>query len=89
LPQPGPIALIPRASAHALMPLMGRERELLLLDRFLAGEGDVAGAACVLFLAGEPGIGKTRLLQATAQHAVLRGWTVLFGGCQRRGGQDP
>ena len=48
-----------------------------------------AAAARVLLLAGEPGIGKTRLLQAAAQQAVARGWCVLVGGCQRRGGEDP
>jgi predicted ATPase len=42
-----------------------------------------------LLLAGEPGIGKTRLLQALAQHAVPHGWSVLVGGCQRRGEPEP
>lgn len=74
---------------EALVPLVGREAELALLHRFLAGEGERTDAARVLFLAGEPGIGKTRLLQAAAQEAVARGWCVLFGGCQRRGGEDP
>jgi len=43
----------------------------------------------VLLLAGEPGIGKTRLLQAAAQQAVAQGWAVLSGGCHRRDGQQP
>src|SRR5437899_3344104 len=37
---------------------VGRARELALLDRHLGGEGPP-----VLLLAGEPGMGKTRLLQ--------------------------
>jgi predicted ATPase len=41
----------------------------------------------VLLLAGEPGIGKSRLLQEAVQQA--QGWQVLIGGCQRRGGQAP
>src|SRR5579885_1831233 len=65
-------------------PLVGREREVALLERHLAGEGPP-----VLLLAGEPGIGKTRLLQAAMDCAPAHGWRVLDGGCQRRGGQDP
>jgi tetratricopeptide (TPR) repeat protein len=66
---------------------VGRAPELALLERFL---GDAAAEAPrVLLLAGEPGIGKTRLLQALAQRAVPHGWGVLVGGCQRRGEQEP
>ncbi|MGH2343741.1 MAG: AAA family ATPase [Chloroflexota bacterium] len=89
LAEPGPADPLPLNSSGVLVPLVGRAREQALLDRFLAGEGTVGGAARVLVLAGEPGIGKTRLLQAAAQQAVSRGWNVLFGGCQRSGGQDP
>jgi transcriptional regulator with XRE-family HTH domain/tetratricopeptide (TPR) repeat protein len=72
-----------------VVPLVGRARELALLDHFLTGSPEPLGSAPVLLLAGEPGMGKTRLLQATAQQAVPRGWCVLAGGCQRRGGQEP
>ena len=65
-------------------PFVGRARELALLDRHLAGAGPP-----VLLLAGEPGIGKSRLLQEASQPATLSGWRVLAGGCQRRGGQEP
>ncbi len=91
-PQPGTVARpdhAPLFAGDALVPLAGRERELELLDRFLAGERTPPGPASVLLLAGEPGIGKTRLLQATAVRAIARGWCVLVGGCQRRGGQEP
>jgi tetratricopeptide (TPR) repeat protein/transcriptional regulator with XRE-family HTH domain len=87
--QPGPAAPPPLGSIDALVPLVGRVPEQAVLDRFLAGEAVLGGAPRVLVLAGEPGIGKTRLLLAAAQQAVSRGWSVLFGGCQRRGGQDP
>ncbi len=80
---PAPLA------ADPLVPLVGRERELALLGRLLSGERTPLSAAPVLLLAGEPGIGKTRLLQAAAQGAIVRGWCVLVGGCQRRGGQEP
>src|SRR5690348_4100834 len=42
-------------------PLLGRARELALLERHLAHQGPTA-----LFLAGEPGIGKSRLLAEAA-----------------------
>jgi tetratricopeptide (TPR) repeat protein/transcriptional regulator with XRE-family HTH domain len=64
--------------------LVGRTQELALLAGHLAGV-----APPVLLLAGEPGIGKSRLLQHAAEHAKTAGWRVLVGGCQRRGGQEP
>ncbi len=65
-------------------PLVGRRRELALLEKHLAGEGPP-----VLLYAGEPGIGKSRLLQHAAQQAPAAGWRVLEGGCHRQGGQAP
>ena len=79
-------------SSDAPLPLVGREREVALLGAFLAGvhpASAVGAEARVLLLAGEPGAGKTRLLQAVAQQAIATGWSVLASGCQRRGGQDP
>jgi tetratricopeptide (TPR) repeat protein len=55
-----------------------------LVEQHLAGDGPP-----VLLLAGEPGIGKTRLLQEAEWRAMAAGWTVLVGGCRQRGGQDP
>jgi transcriptional regulator with XRE-family HTH domain len=62
---------------------VGRARELTLLEQFL-----VDSTYSAMFLAGEPGIGKTRLLQAGVEKARDRGWTILQGSCQRRGGQE-
>ncbi len=64
--------------------LVGRRQELLALGRHLAGEGPP-----LLVLAGEPGIGKSRLLEESARRASEQGWTVLAGGCHRRSGQEP
>src|SRR5205814_1364358 len=64
-------------------PLVGREREQMLLTRLLE-----EGKPPVIFLAGEPGIGKTRLLRESTRRAALAGMTVLAGGCERRGGQE-
>jgi predicted ATPase len=43
----------------------------------------------VLLVAGEPGIGKSRLLQVGIERAQGQGWTMLTGGCHRRSGQEP
>src|SRR5438477_5512861 len=80
------------ASAHPAVVaprLVGRVRELDLLGRHLAPDGAAAVPPPVLLLAGEPGIGKSRLLGEAAQRGGGHGWRVLEGGCQRRGGQEP
>src|SRR5579884_3527355 len=76
---PTPARPLPSDSV-ALPPFVGRARELALLERHLAGDGPP-----LLLLAGDPGIGKTRLLHAAAARAVGYGYCVLEGGCQRRG----
>jgi predicted ATPase/DNA-binding XRE family transcriptional regulator len=68
----------------AAPPFVGRERELALLERHMTGDGPP-----LFFLAGEPGMGKTRLLRAAIPHAVGAGWRVLEGGCQLRGEREP
>ncbi len=65
-------------------PLVGRAHEVALLERHLRRDGPP-----LLFLAGEPGIGKSRLLQEAARRAIGLGWCVLEGGCRRCGSQDP
>jgi tetratricopeptide (TPR) repeat protein len=65
-------------------PFVGREQDLGILQRHVAGNG-----APLLVLAGEPGIGKTRLLEEAGKYARDRGLAVLQGGCQRRTAQDP
>ncbi len=69
---------IPATSAPTEL-LVGRETELaraqVLLGDALAGQGKL------LLLAGEPGIGKTRLATECAQAAAQRGARVLWGRC--------
>ena len=60
------------ASNH--VPLLGRDAEIELLAALLDGVQDGGGA---LVLYGEPGIGKSRLLDAAAAFARERGFTVL------------
>jgi len=65
-------------------PLIGRTHELAQLEHHLA-----AVDPPLLLLAGEPGIGKSRLLQVASMQAQELGWTVLEGGCHRLSGQEP
>lgn len=55
------------------IPLVGRSRELALAARWLPGE---AGRAAVVCLRGEPGLGRTRLLQELLARAALGGAVV-------------
>lgn len=60
------------------VPFVGRVGELARIEQLLAG-----GGLSLLLLAGEPGIGKSRLLREAATRAAELGWTTLDGGCQR------
>ncbi len=75
---------VERGRGDADPSLVGRAPELALLGRLLGGEGPP-----VLLLAGEPGIGKSRLLHDATRRASPLGWQVVPGGCQRREGQAP
>jgi DNA-binding winged helix-turn-helix (wHTH) protein/tetratricopeptide (TPR) repeat protein len=66
---------------------VGRRRELAELD--LALEEVHAGRGRVVFLIGEPGIGKTRLAAELGTRAASRGMRVLWGRCWERGGGPP
>lgn len=63
---------------------VGRERELHELA--LGLDEAVAGSGRVFLLAGEPGIGKSRLADEFASAARRRGVTVLWGRCWEAGG---
>lgn len=78
---PAPSPLPPdRATA----PLLGRAHELALIERLL---GDRFPP--LLVFAGEPGVGKTRLLREAAALASGASWTVLFGSCPQASYHDP
>ncbi len=66
-----------------VLPLFGRDSEMALVQQVLDGV-----APPILFLTGEPGVGKTRLLREAGQQASSQGWAVLAGECQRQGGPD-
>jgi len=59
--------------------LAGRDAEMAQIRQFLAGAGPP-----VLLLAGEPGMGKSRLLEEAASRGAGGGWGVAQGGCLRR-----
>jgi class 3 adenylate cyclase len=63
--------------------LVGREAELAALCRRV--DAALAGEGATVLLAGEPGIGKTRLATEAALYAGLRGFRVLTGRCEEEG----
>lgn len=83
----GPKSSRPRVEKAPLAPgapLVGRGRERAALERHLSGDGSP-----LLLFAGEPGIGKTRLLEEAIAQALEKDMAILTGGCDRRSGQDP
>lgn len=57
--------------------LVGRQRELAILAGALTQAS--AGRGTIVLAVGEPGIGKTRLLEAAATEAAGRGFAVAWG----------
>ncbi|MDE3229264.1 MAG: AAA family ATPase, partial [Chloroflexota bacterium] len=78
-----PVGAAPVARPGALA-LIDRAHEQDLISRLFHGVGPP-----VLLFDGEPGIGKTRLLDHADDQARQMGWTVLRGGSQRDFGQHP
>jgi DNA-binding SARP family transcriptional activator len=74
----------PAAALASHDEFVGRHRELGAL---VSGLDDaLAGRGAVLLIAGEAGIGKSRLLDELARHAAERGARVLWGRCWEAGG---
>ncbi len=73
--------------AAPLTPFIGREVERAslrrLVDDALAGDGRLA------LVAGEPGIGKSRLVSEIGKEAKARGMRVLTGHCVEMSGAPP
>ena len=72
-----PIALPPQLAVPAAVEFVGRERELQAMNE--VWERARAGRPQLLFVAGEPGIGKTRLSLEFAGARGVEGTTVLMG----------
>lgn len=62
-------------------PILGRDSELALLNQ--AARDAAAGEQIIVEVHGEPGVGKTRLLQAFADHLRHSGTRVLGVACFR------
>ena len=70
---------MPRALSGERSPFVGRDEELAaLLEVWHKAQG---GARQLALIAGEAGIGKTRLAEEVAAVAHSEGALVLFGGC--------
>ncbi len=67
--------------------IVGRERECALLDDRLGAA--VAGSGQVVLVAGEPGVGKTRLAEEAAALARGHGMAVAWGRASDDGGSPP
>jgi DNA-binding CsgD family transcriptional regulator len=79
--------MIARSPASPEPLLIGRQRELAALWHHF--EVAVAGRTGVVLVAGEPGIGKTRLLDAVSARAARAGAVVLCGGASDAEGMPP
>jgi DNA-binding SARP family transcriptional activator/tetratricopeptide (TPR) repeat protein len=80
-------AVVVAKGGGAMSPLVGRERELAEL---MAGfEEAVSGRGRLFLVSGEPGIGKSRLVDELTSWARRRGAAVLVGRCWEAGGAPP
>ena len=68
-------------------PFVGRQQELATLSACLGAVGE--GHGRVVFVAGEPGIGKTRLLAEFASRARAEGWRIFAGRAYETEGMPP
>ncbi|MFN8540085.1 MAG: AAA family ATPase [Thermomicrobiales bacterium] len=76
-----------QAILQSVPALIGREAELTRLwEGFAVARG---GQTTVVALAGEPGIGKSRLLAALAERATGQGALILRGGAVEAEGMPP
>jgi tetratricopeptide (TPR) repeat protein len=82
LPDQGSLGGEPEADPYRLF--VGRDRELEAMVRALDDARE--GRGRLILLAGEPGIGKTRLAVELAFQAAEAGATVLWGSCWEAGG---
>ena len=69
--------MFPPSMEPGRAPLVGRARELAVVAE--AAARAQAGESQIVFIEGEPGLGKTRLLEAAVSDLAARGWTVLRG----------
>ena len=78
---------IPRRNAHTLTPFVARERELATLQGSLSFVAEEQGQ--VVGIAGEPGIGKSRLLYEFHASLGHKGVRYYQGNCLSYGSSTP
>jgi hypothetical protein len=71
---------VPGGSDPPRTSLVGRDREMTTLHDLV--DGALGGHGALAMLRGEPGVGKTRLVEEVASRAARRGMLVLVGHCQ-------
>jgi eukaryotic-like serine/threonine-protein kinase len=76
-----------QAAGSGRLALVGRDAELRQLSQHL--EDALAGTGSLVLIGGEPGIGKTSLVDALGDAARLRGALVLTGHCYEAEGSPP
>ena len=82
--EPTVVEVVPDSSGAPAGAFVGREAEL---DDLAAGlEEALAGRGRLILLAGDPGIGKSRLADELARTARGRGVDILVGRCWEAGG---
>jgi class 3 adenylate cyclase/tetratricopeptide (TPR) repeat protein len=74
-----PLQALADTPGEAALPLVGREPELAAVRAALTGA--LGGHGRLVLLAGEPGIGKTRLAEEVAVLAEAQGARVAWGRC--------
>jgi eukaryotic-like serine/threonine-protein kinase len=77
-------SLVAAATVEQGRPFVGRAQEFRELGAAL-GEA-AARRGCLLLVTGEPGIGKSRLMEELAGQLAEQGWRVLVGRCWEHGG---
>ena len=77
MPAVTPPVIFSSAARRPRAPLVGRERELVLLRDLIASARE--GQGRLLFLVGEAGIGKTRLVEALEELAAEAGCLAVVG----------
>lgn len=85
-----PVSRVAQAPATSVAPsatLVGRDAELCALDQRI--EQAERGQGGLLLIEGEPGIGKSALVQELARRAQARGLLVLWGKAWEEGGAPP
>ena len=73
----------PRRRARYDLPIVGRAAELETLEESFARARE--GSGCVIGVAAEAGMGKSRLVAEFVRRARRRGYLVPFGECQAYG----